>query len=198
MATVRGFMLLLLLLLVSLMVNGKLTDYIPPYEYDFIIDEDMALASLDYENVQNFREYPLTYMAYQRWGYLSLLQKIPYLIDRYFLLNLKNEFDILVDKPTNEVHPFKSFDFHQLKEHLQEYQIEKNMKDFFKTCDKNKDDLVEWIEYIFCRGYFDKQGNENDVSEFDLLDDGLRSDFAFRLANPKDKMVLYLIDKGVL
>jgi hypothetical protein len=180
-------------------VGGNNNDYVPLFEYDYIIDDGTALMSLDISRVESFQTFPLTFMAFKKWGELSLLRRIPYLVDKYYLITAKGEFQNLMRQPSAEFHHLNDvFDRSQLSQQLQDYQTEKNLSNFWKTCDKNKDEVVEWIEYVVCRGYFDQQGNENDISEFDLLDGALREDFAMKLNNPTDPMVLYLLDKGVL
>jgi hypothetical protein len=72
---------------------------------------------------------------------------------------------------------------------LQEFQTEKKISKFFRDCDENFDKEVTFDEYVVCRSYYDKVGNANDVSEFDVLENVILEDF--RVETDK-KQAIYL------
>lgn len=60
---------------------------------------------------------------------------------------------------------------------LKEFQIEVKISKFFNDCDENFDKEVTFDEYVVCRSYFDKNGNANDVSEYDVLENVILEDY---------------------
>ena len=72
---------------------------------------------------------------------------------------------------------------------LQEFQSAKKIQAYFNHCDVNSDGIVVFNEYIQCRGFYDKVGNPNDVSEFDVLENVVLEDFKILLDK---KMAEYL------
>ena len=72
---------------------------------------------------------------------------------------------------------------------LQEFQSAEKIRTYFNHCDANSDGIVVFNEYIQCRGFYDKVGNPNDVSEFDVLENVVLEDFKILLDK---KMAEYL------
>lgn len=171
-------------------------------DYDFIIDEDAARYVLDENRIDSFQTLPFTYTVYKQWSHLSVLTKLPYLLDRFFLISIRSEFQRLLrqssESPEESVSNLRSFDYSQLRKILIDFQEEKNIRTFFRFCDQNIDKQVEWLEYLLCRGSFDQTGHESTPSEFDMLENIVRSDFDSKLNDPTDPMVLDLIRRGII
>ena len=72
---------------------------------------------------------------------------------------------------------------------LREFQTEKKISNFFSNCDENFDKEVTFDEYVVCRSYYDKVGNANDVSEFDVLENVILEDYRVEMDK---KQAMYL------
>jgi hypothetical protein len=100
-------------------------------------------------------------IVFEKWFTLHISEKLPYLLDEYQLINLQKEFEGFAHRV------LKLNDFN-LK--LSEFQTIEKIKSFFENCDSDNDKVVDFIEYAICRGYYDVNGNANDVSDFDDLE----------------------------
>eukprot|EP01031_Cornospumella_fuschlensis_P034893 gene34893-42254_t len=150
----------------------------------------------DFDNIEHFQTLTLTYEVYKQWPQLRVLEKLPYLIDRAYLSNVKADF--LVSAESLVPDGSKAIAKMVLQQKLQDFITETQFHTFFSYCDINNDDLLDWVEYVLCRGSYDLSGNPHDVSEFDYLENIVISDFRERLNDPYDPMVLELIEKGEL
>lgn len=50
------------------------------------------LGWLNFDNIHDFKTFPIPHHIYKKWPSLSLIQKIPYLIDRNYLINAKEDY----------------------------------------------------------------------------------------------------------
>lgn len=223
------------------------------------IQESLAWANFD--NVQRFATFPLPYHVYKKWNTLSLLEKVPFLIDRNFLINAKADYIKLcaiannkvddtnvksaeqqemvdLSKEETKVMDIKSVDVADFirsptKEPQQEnevrssstslnveysfpcddkitlqtfidllrdFQDEQDIAKFFHQCDTilhiTADGYLEWVEYLLCRGYYDRSGRPFDIGEFDLLENIVLMDYRNMLNDPHNPLVQELIAKG--
>lgn len=105
---------------------------------------------------------PLTQEVYDRWGYLTDLEKLPYLLDNYMMYNIKEEFSTLIKAPiipgqvAHGDHDGRSakstadssqdnvlsmgdggggVQFAQFVSRMGEFQAEKEIERFFEYCD---------------------------------------------------------------
>jgi hypothetical protein len=188
-----------LLIFMLLLIQRVSSESVSLIEGD-AIDEDAAKMCLRRSGITSFDTLPFTYAVFKRWPNLSLLNKLPYLVERYFLIEVNLEFSELLSQPcdTSFPHVSETFTSQQLIQKLQDFQNYHAVQVFFNFCDENLNQEVEWMEYLICRGYFDQYGNGNDVSEFDVIENIVRSDFESKLNDPYDPMVLELINKGYL
>ncbi|RYH32748.1 hypothetical protein EON65_00170 [archaeon] len=150
----------------------------------------------DYENLEHFRTLTLTYDVYKHWPNFNILEKLPYLVDRSYLNNLKADFFTSAETVAED--GSQAITKMYLQHSLQDFITEAQFHSFFNDCDSNHDDMLNWTEYVICRGSYDSSGNPHDVSEFDYLENIVISDFAEKLNDPNDPMVLELIEKGEL
>eukprot|EP01040_Poterioochromonas_malhamensis_P004705 gene4705-5041_t len=169
-------------------------------DYDFIIDEEAARFLLNISRVESFQTLPFTYAAHKKWPYISQLTRLAYLLDRFFLMEVRDEFNKLLQQSADPpiLPDPTAFQVSQLRRELIEFQDEKQIIRYFNFCDENRDLFVNWFEYLLCRGSFDRNGNESDPNEFDAIENSVRLDFDSRLNNPTDPMVLELIEKGLI
>jgi hypothetical protein len=189
----------MLLFFLLFFVQQVPSEYISVTEVD-VIDEDAAKMYLQRSRISSYTTLPFTYFVYKRWPNLSLLNKLPYLVEQYFLLEVNLEFNELLNQPCDSCFSDsrEAFTLLQLSRKLEEFQNDHAIQVFFSFCDENQNKEVDWMEYLIARGYFDEYGNGNDNSEFDMIEDVVRSDFETKLNDPYDPMVLDLIQKGYL
>mmetsp|Transcript_33145 Transcript_33145/g.47948 ORF Transcript_33145/g.47948 Transcript_33145/m.47948 type:complete len:177 (+) Transcript_33145:31-561(+) len=116
-------------------------------------------------------------LAFDHWKHLSLSEKAHYILDKYQIGNLQSEFVALC---LSDGSPHCHCDFSTLHSKLAQFQTPKRIQYFFNTCDSNNDEKVTFMEYILCRGFFDKVGNPSDVSEFDVLENVVLGDYALK------------------
>ena len=60
---------------------------------------------------------------------------------------------------------------------LDEFQSSSHIQNLFMQCDEDHNSLLNFEEYILCRGQFDISGNEYEVNEYDVLENVLVEDF---------------------
>jgi hypothetical protein len=161
------------------------------------------LDILSIDRVDQFETFKMTYPAYKHWPKLEFRQKLAFIVDRAYLVNIKRDFLYLSDiKASDRVlkdnKDLVHYDQHQLEEHLREYQDQEIINTFFRGCDEDRNRIVDWYEYIVCRGYYDQLGNPFSMSEFDTLENIALLDFKNRLYNPHDPMTLELLDRDEL
>lgn len=159
--------------------------------------KNSPIPSLEF--VDNFIPFELTYEVYKRWHHLPLDEKIPFLVDHFYFQTAKKEFLQLKNLEIcseNDIYSTLIEDDFLIA--LAEFQDIKKIKSYFNNCDKDRDQCVNWEEFVVCRGFHDKFGNTNEKSEFDLLEDSLIFEFESRLRNPNDPMVLRLIESNQL
>lgn len=160
---------------------------------------------LDIEAVEKFKTLSLPHSTYKQWSSLSLLEKLPYLIDRSFLVDVKNTYlhlcTLMPDTSCKE-----GVTLHHFLQHGSEFNTADKITAYFKDCDSLVDlgqgekgnGKVTWVEYVVCRGYYDATGNPHDVSEFDFLDNIVIMDYQRILNDPNHPLVLQLIERDEL
>eukprot|EP01039_Chlorochromonas_danica_P001703 gene1703-1861_t len=178
------------------------------------------------DHVDDFHTLPLTYEVYQQWPSLSTLQKLPFLIDGFYIRGIRREFLAMASpssscsssssSSSNEevakttIHQIKGgavgdtdstrwvIQYDTLVDRLAEFQGEAAVKRFFVDCDTNDDEVLGWEEFLVCRGSYDAQINPVDLSEYDYLENIIISDFYDRLKDPHDPLALDLLQQGLL
>lgn len=190
-----------------------------PFPYDFILSEETARELLAIDQVESFQIFPLTFMAHKRWPYMTLINKFPYIVDKYFLMTMKKEFQAIlklspspsetcsstdscssskVSSSSSTVESVVAFTRDQLYRRWLDFQTIETLNEFFKFCDVDKNESVDWMEYLVCRGWFDQQGTSNDQCEFDFLENVAVDHFRYRLNDPQDPMALDLMERGLI
>ncbi len=200
-----------------------------------------------FDNVENFVTYPLSHNMYKAWRSLTLIQKLPYLIDRNFLINAKQDYQklcilasrkketknldhespiipksvdvtsalkngnatnensssssiVVNNSPSNEMLCENIINLETFLVLLQDFSNTKDIMKFFDDCDTIRDNIgdghIDWLEFILCRGYYDRNGRPFDVSEFDFLENIVLMDYRKMLNDPRNPLVLELIAKG--
>eukprot|EP01038_Epipyxis_sp_PR26KG_P010252 gene10252-13789_t len=129
--------------------------------------------------------------AFDNWQRLSIAQRIPYLLDNHQLLNLEQEFigfyinsnwldDYEDESYIDSIISEKKLTIDMYYSKLGEFQLMEQIKKYFAFCDLNKDNMISFLEYCECRGYHDINGNSNDISEFDVLENVILGDFKIK------------------
>lgn len=182
----------------------------------YLSDGGDRVLALD--QVDNFHILPLTYEVYQQWPSLSTLQKLPFLIDGFYIRGIRREFLAMASPSSNEevtiIHQAKdlaavdttssfpstrwTIHYDALVDRFAEFQGEAAVKRFFLDCDANGDEVLGWEEFLVCRGRYDAQINPADLSEYEYLENIIISDFYDRLKDPHDPLALDLLQKGLL
>ena len=136
--------------------------------------------------------------SYFRWSQMSMEEKLPYLIDSNYIAQRKYEFlqlvslDVTVsDKIVENTYILP----HNILEKLSEFQSSDNLTTFFQNCDFNHDGSWHFHEYVLCRGYFDQNGKAYDESEFDDLENIIRSSFEEKMSSPFFRSSRYIYDE---
>lgn len=158
--------------------------------FAFVSTQETDRRSVARENIPYFRPAKLDFKTYKEWSRLLILEKLPYLIDQVYLITMTEDFDKVVNG--------QDFTLEDLTAALQDFQSTKVIGAFFKACDTDQSLSIDWLEYIVCRGYYDKNGVPHDQTEFDVLENVILNDFKERLNDPRDPMVLELIAKNEL
>lgn len=171
----------------------------------FISDGDTGV--LDLQRVDEFRTLPLSYEIYKQWAHMAITDKLPFLVDTYFVRNIRDDFLSLATHYDRAVEgPAESTAILQIPVILQdnmisalgEFQGEEDLRRFFSYCDADRDGLLGWAEYLLCRGDFDKHGTPAGRGEYDYLEDIVISDFYEQLTDPNSPLALELIARGEL
>lgn len=162
---------------------------------------------LEFTVVEKFKTLSLPHSTYKQWPSLSLLEKLPYLIDRSYLVDVKNSYQrlcALTDDPSCTAE--RGIELKHFQQHVGEFNTAEKVAAFFKDCDSLVDlgkgekgnGKVSWVEYVVCRGHYDATGNPHDVSEFDFLENIVIMDYQRILNDPNHPMVLELIERNEL
>jgi hypothetical protein len=176
-------MLLLVLLMLLIMVVYGLSDRM-----------DINIDIYKLEDVHAFKTYILTYSLYKSWPSLSLREKIPFLIDHYFLKGLHDDF---MNFAISSEHGY-IITKDKLIYSLEEFQPLSTIENYFSDCDTDQNGNIAWDEYVICRGYYDKHGGAYGMSEYDYLENIIIHDFTTQLSDPNNPLALELIEKGEL
>jgi hypothetical protein len=153
---------------------------------------------LSIENVESFKTLPIRYEVYKNWPKLSLMEKIPFLIDRYYLLGIRDNFIGLSTDVNSDIDHVRGITGDGLMAAFKEFQTAEVVGVCFKYCDNNRDSIIDWSEYLVCRGYFDRYCNPFDLSEYDFLENIVIANFREQLNDPENPLVLQLIAQGEL
>lgn len=108
--------------------------------------------------------------AYDNWGSLSIRDRLPYLLDGIQLIEFESEY-VTAAPEKGEI------TLDSLTEKLNEFQSEKGIIHFFKECDADRSQTIDYPEYIECRGYYDINGNPNEISDFDVIENVILEDY---------------------
>ena len=125
--------------------------------------------------------------AYHEWGMYTLEEKLPYILDASMKQSFEAEFEKLslqgsgvgVD-PSIEVPVSYLTLFDRFSEFLQPEDIQQYMD----TCDRNKNEEIELLEYILCRGEFDAYLSPHGLGEYDTLESVLIHDYEEKRNDP--------------
>jgi hypothetical protein len=171
---------------------------------------------LDIDAVDSFKTYSLPHSTFKKWAKLSLMEKLPYLIDRSYLVGIKDTFGILCSMQSGEAIPVlkdktiatltkcakEGIKLETFITVLEEFITKKQIESFYKDCDTlhnlKADDRITWVEYVVCRGYYDAHASPHDVSEFDFLENIVILDYQNILNDPHNPLVLDLIARNEL
>jgi hypothetical protein len=129
----------------------------------------------------------------------SLTNKLPKPIETTASIDPDNKTTKMSDN-TTRVNCDSQLDLPFFLGHLDSFTAASDVKYFFQTCDSiftgRSDNFIDWVEYVLCRGLFDRNGKPFDTSEFDFLENIVVSDYQALLNDPHNPMVLDLIAKG--
>lgn len=134
--------------------------------------------------------------TYLNWSKLTLEEKVPYLVDKFMLIDFQREYTQFVeaDVPGSN---HEDLTLPILLHTLNEFQDEKTIRSFFVECDTNKDDIIDKFEYVVCRGYNSRTGGPSDVNEYDVLESVVLGSFKEKyIDNPNIRSPLYKYDEN--
>lgn len=126
--------------------------------------------------------------VYERWASLSLLEKLPYLLDQGLKSTLNVEYLALVKDGD------KGIVYKTIAKKLTDFHTEASIRQYFDACDSNQDGYIDFIEYVTCRGYFDTNGNEHGVNEYDILESIIIYDYEQKRNDPFIQQAMYKYD----
>lgn len=139
-----------------------------------------------------FKQYD--YQAYSQWSKLNALEKLEYLLDIRDLRLLFAEYQRFA--PTSTDRGTLYIDQQALYLMLSDFQTRDNIERFFVGCDANRDSLVSFIEYVVCRGDFDKNGNIVNNNEWDMRGAAFANDFEKLVATSPQSLGIYKYDEN--
>ncbi len=121
-----------------------------PSEIDIRYIEITKARELDY------RRPKLTYTLYQTWSSLSLLEKLPYLLDRVDFHQLFQDFSYLVQASSLISQSRGNIELYCAKMDLvevllSEFLSPEQFASFWRYCDSDGDSILSFSEYAVCR-----------------------------------------------
>lgn len=130
--------------------------------------------------------------TYSRWHSLNVVEKLPYIFETREIAHFEYEFNLVAEEEASVIR------YAKLLEHLQEFQSEEDIQEFFKSCDENNNEEIDFIEYVVCRCNFDANGYQNEESELDLLEDVVLNDFVEKFIESVDSPFLEYDAEGFI
>jgi hypothetical protein len=157
-------------------------------------EQEIALRTMDFD-------------AYDRWPSLSLLEKLPYLLDERMIVSFRAEYDSWIarnkrvaenqtDGQAGASSEPSGIQFLTMMEHLSEFLSESDVMQYFKDCDVDRNESIDFTEYVVCRGIYDAYANPHGISEYDFLESILIHDFEEKMNDPNVRLPGYKYDEN--
>lgn len=132
--------------------------------------------------------------AYQEWTRYSIVEKLPYILDQSMKGSFIAEFDKLsksgkdglVTTPVNVDTVTRLFGEFMQPEDFQQY---------FDVCDTDKNEEIDLVEYVVCRGWFDAYLNPHGLGEYDILESVIIHDYEEKRNDPTFRIPGYKYDE---
>ena len=135
--------------------------------------------------------------AYQHWSRKTLREKLPYLIDERMKISLSDEFSRwMTFQQTRRESTDRGFSYETIEAKLSEFQTKSVIRTYFRECDVNRDEVIDKIEYIVCRGYYDATMNAHGQGEYDVLESIVIHDYEQQRSNPLIRQPFYKYDEN--
>lgn len=81
---------------------------------------------------------------------------------------------------------------------LSEFNSPEVLHQYWKDCDENNDDEMDFDEYVMCRGDYDQLGNFNDVNEYTYRENVMVMDFVETKSSAKPLAHLQYDENGII
>jgi hypothetical protein len=153
-------------------------------------ESEIALRLLDFE-------------AYERWPSLSLQEKLPYLLDERMTVSFRAEYVGWIAKnkgaaevQENGLSASTGIQFRTMVDHLSEFLSEGDVAGYFKDCDSDLSESIDFVEYVVCRGAYDAYANPHGIGEYDVLESILIHDFEEKMNDPNARLPGYKYDEN--
>lgn len=129
--------------------------------------------------------------VYESWPSLSLTEKLPYLLDLNLHNTLRQEYlDLLGDSRMDGI------TYATIAEKFADFHTVESIRQYYDNCDANKDETIEFLEYVVCRGFYDTYGNEHGINEYDYLDSIIIYDYEQKRNDPFIQQPMYEYDEN--
>ena len=108
-----------------------------------------------------------------QWPHMTIKEKFPYIVDPMEISQLLNEF--LQLGATEEI---DCLVLDEVSRKFEEFRSPNEIELFWKNCDDDMNGLLCFNEYSLCRGNFDKMGSQYQMSEYELRDKLIISEYS--------------------
>lgn len=126
--------------------------------------------------------------VYERWALLSLVEKLPYLLDEGLKSTLNAEYLVLAQDNDEGIV------YQTIATKLADFHTEDSIRQYYDACDYSRNGHIDFIEYVICRGYYDTNGNEHGVNEYDILESIIIYDYEQKRNDPFVQQAMYKYD----
>jgi hypothetical protein len=108
-----------------------------------------------------------------QWPRMTIKEKFPYIVDPVEISQLLSEFLQL-----GAIEDIDCLSLEEVSATFDEFRSPKEIQLFWKNCDEDENGLLCFSEYSLCRGDFDKMGNQYQMSEYELRDKLIISEYS--------------------
>lgn len=126
---------------------------------------------------------PLTQEIVDKFHSLSWTEKIPYIFTEDEWKELAIQFNLIKGVDT-------SISYEKFVSHIEEFSDPLKIFNFWEECDSDKNGHVDMMEYVYCRGDFDQNGDPYDMNEYEIREANLLSNFQPILEYDEDGIII--------
>ena len=148
----------------------------------------MSAIELDVE-LKSFDE-----LAYENWPVYSIVDKLPYLLDEHMKMSFENEFNNWLGE-SEKLNTNVGISQQTMVQSLTDFRTPEEINEYFLECDVDGNGLIDIVEFVVCRGYYDSNTNPYGLSEYDFLESIIIHDYEEKRNDPNVQLPGYKYDE---